>query len=143
MQSFWTREQAIWFCTELEKITPSFGIHVALGGGCLYKIPVRDERAQRKDVDVILYRIREHSEMNIRGLFSFLVGTKLDIMRKPYSQREDWWTSFVIKAAFRGRDIDFLVPENGRGRSYDRPGPLEHARGIVETIADDIARRDP
>jgi hypothetical protein len=115
MQSFWTREQAIWFCTELEKITPSFGIHVALGGGCLYKIPVRDERAQRKDVDVILYRIREHSEMNIRGLFSFLVGTKLDIMRK----------------------------ENGRGRSYDRPGPLEHARGIVETIADDIARRDP
>lgn len=113
------RTQAIWLCCEIEALSPMFGVHVALGGGCLYKLPKLSDFGTRKDVDIVLYRIREFPEMDLRGLFTTLL-TKLDINRKPYSQREHWWTSFVVKASFKGRDVDFLIPENGGELSYRR-----------------------
>lgn len=49
----WTQEEAIQLCRLLEALAPTFGCHVALTGGCLYK------DGERKDCDILLYRIRQ------------------------------------------------------------------------------------
>jgi hypothetical protein len=46
----WTQELALSECVRIEHAVSCFGLHVALTGGCLYKI------GPRKDLDIIIYR---------------------------------------------------------------------------------------
>jgi hypothetical protein len=57
------QRKAIQLCKKLESISPPFGLHVALTGGCLYKY------GERKDVDIILYRIRQVHEPDYLGFY--------------------------------------------------------------------------
>ena len=55
-------------CVLLESIAPSFGCHIALTGGTLYK------PGERKDMDILFYRIRQVSEIDMEGLSNAMVS---------------------------------------------------------------------
>lgn len=65
------QRDAIRLCKQIEDVAPEFGLHVALTGGCLYK------HGERKDVDIILYRIRQVSNPDYTGLYSKLSDLKI------------------------------------------------------------------
>lgn len=93
----WNTEQAMDLCSKLEVIAPDFGGHVALTGGTLYK------RGERKDVDILIYRIRQVPEINKQGLlnaFTQFEGVKI--------LSDHGW---CVKAELNGKDIDFFFPE--------------------------------
>ena len=89
-------EQGVMLCRMLEEIAPSYGCHVALTGGCLYK------DGERKDLDIIVYRIRQVEKIDVAG---FLKAAR-DMGLKYVSG-----FGFCIKADFVGTKIDFLFPE--------------------------------
>ena len=62
----WTQAEAIELCREIELICPKFGCHVALTGGLLYK------DGERKDCDLLFYRIRQVKAIDMEGLFDAL-----------------------------------------------------------------------
>ena len=92
----WTQEEAIELCKALEKFVPEFGCHVALTGGCLYS------DGQRKDVDIMFYRIRQVKEIDEKSLYAALTGFGI-----TFGQRHGW----VQKAFYEGKSIDFFFPE--------------------------------
>lgn len=96
----WTQEEAIKLCRAIERIAPEFGCHVALTGGCLYKF------GHRKDLDILLYRIRQVNQIDWQGLWLALddMGIKL--------QSDHGWCK---KAVFNGNGIDFFDPEADAG----------------------------
>ena len=91
---------AIAFCTLLEEIAPQYGAHVALTGGCLYKTE------NRKDIDIIFYRIRQKDRIDINGLFDMLFQKLGVVVIKKHNK---WLT----KAKWNDRAIDFFFPEEG------------------------------
>jgi hypothetical protein len=97
----WTLNNAALFCTLLEAIAPSYGFHVALTGGCLYK------DGPRKDCDVILYRIRTDGQPSTTPVEELLKAFKTKI---GISRLTDH--GFVVKAEYEGRQVDFLIPES-------------------------------
>lgn len=103
MNDMWTLAEAIELCKIVESNSPSFGAHVALTGGLLYK------DGDRKDCDVVLYRIRQISEIDVVGLFDRL--SRLGILVVGGGPVH----SFVVKATWRGKPIDFLIPEHDEG----------------------------
>jgi hypothetical protein len=111
----WTQQQAIDLCRKIEAIAPQYGCHVALTGGCLY----RD--GERKDADILFYRIRQWEQIDVVGLMAALVEIGVD------PGRDHGWCH---KATYEGRAIDFFFPE--------RPG-LEYP----QPDADDVLRFDP
>lgn len=80
----WTREDAIYLCWKINHIAPTYGCHVALTGGGLYK-PIQEER---KDVDILFYSIRQFEEIDVEGLFTALeeilgiMASRLDVNGK-------------------------------------------------------------
>ena len=58
----WTQQQAIDLCIQIEQFAPQYGCHVALTGGCLYK------SGPRKDVDIMVYRIRQVERIDLAAL---------------------------------------------------------------------------
>ena len=85
----------------LEELAPEFGCHVALTGGCLYK------DGNRKDCDIILYRIRQWKAIEwpkFRALLESLHGFVFETVKS-----EQQWL-FKAKTA-KGYSIDFLFPE--------------------------------
>lgn len=92
----WTLQTAREFCRDVETIAPDFGAHVALTGGCLYKV------GERKDVDVVLYRVRQSAEINIKGLWQAL--EKIGVL----FHRDCGW---CVKASYNGKPVDFFLPE--------------------------------
>lgn len=97
----WTREQAIDLCIAIEAVAPAFGCHVALTGGLLYK------SGERKDCDLVFYRVRQVEEIDVEGLFRALA----DIGIKRVTDGE----CFVIKAKHAAGNIDCLFPEADSG----------------------------
>jgi len=93
----WSRQDAITLCIAIEQISPTYGCHVALTGGLLYKT------GPRKDADIVLYRIRQVEQIDFDGLFRALKD-ELSI-----EQLEDH--GFCKKAIYEGREIDFLCPD--------------------------------
>jgi hypothetical protein len=63
MSEPWTQQEAIALAIKVEEICPKFGCHVALTGGLLYKT------GQRKDCDLLLYRIRQVKEIDFGNLW--------------------------------------------------------------------------
>lgn len=101
MEEPWTSALATDLCREIEKIAPLYGAHVALTGGCLYKT------GQRKDVDILFYRVRQAPRIEIKGLFEEL-ETELGIKRVS-------GCGWCIKAETKdGMKIDFFVPEESK-----------------------------
>lgn len=96
-------EKAVEVCKLVETISPNFGCHVALTGGCLYK------QGDRKDLDILFYRIRQTPEIDKDGLFNALrsVGFK-DITGFGWCH----------KAIFNGFSVDMFFPELAEGDDY-------------------------
>ena len=94
----WTQQQAINLCRLIETVAPDFGCHVALTGGALYK------DGERKDADILLYRIRQVEKIDVAGLMEELkkLGVEPGI---------DY--GWVFKATYEGKAIDFFFPERG------------------------------
>lgn len=103
--TIWTQEQAIALCVQLEVIAKSYGAHVGLTGGCLYKI------GDRKDCDILIYRIRDKT-INFPGLLAAFTAAGITI-------RHDF--GFCIKARYGERPIDFLYPESQVDSDYPEP----------------------
>jgi hypothetical protein len=96
--SGWTQAEAIALCRKIEDVCPAFGCHVALTGGLLYKL------GERKDCDIVFYRIRQVDEIDVVGLFGALA--KLGITAAAVE-----FVRFVVKATYRGRALDCFFPE--------------------------------
>lgn len=104
----WTQAEAVALCRLLESFAPRFGAHVALTGGCLY----RD--GERKDVDILVYRIRQMPAVDWVGFFR-------ECERFGISLSNDYgWNK---KATYRGKNIDFFDPEDdGEYGAYSPDG---------------------
>jgi hypothetical protein len=106
MSVAWTQQEAIVFCTLVEEIAPAYGCHVALTGGCLYK------RLDRKDLDVVLYRIRQKDTIERTKLFEAL-SSKLALYDVKHIN------GWITKAKWANRSIDFFFPEEDQNTSSE------------------------
>ena len=113
----WTQAQAIKLCTEIEAICPKFGCHVALTGGTLYAV------GERKDADILFYRIRQVDEIDVDGLMAAL--EKIGV--QPGADY-----GWCYKATYQTRAIDFFFPE--------RPGTECPGYGPPESLAEKPAQ---
>lgn len=95
----WTLREAIELCVLVEKICPDWGCHVGLTGGLLYK------EGDRKDLDLVFYRIRQVEGIDKVGLFDALSVIGINHLRG---------FGFVHKAEWIGKPIDCLFPEEDR-----------------------------
>lgn len=93
----WTQQEAIAMCCQLEIIAEQCGGHVALTGGTLYK------RGARKDLDVLVYRVRQVETFDW-ALFFDMIRSRLCIERGS----DYGWCK---KASLNGRAIDFFDPD--------------------------------
>jgi hypothetical protein len=96
MSEVWTLETAAQLCRMVEDIAPSFGAHVALTGGCLYK------DGERKDVDLVFYCIRQCDAIDEQGLLDGLALEGFSI-----GKQHGW----VYKAMYEGKEVDLFFPE--------------------------------
>lgn len=96
---FWTRQELVELCIAIESVCPRHGCHVAMTGGCLYKV------GYRKDADVLFYRIRQAEVIDVDGLFADL--EKLGLVRVG-------GFSWCWKFTYNGRGVDILFPEENR-----------------------------
>lgn len=101
-------ETAVLLCRRLEPIAIECGGHVALTGGCLYKDGVR------KDVDIIVYRIRQVDRFNWENFF-------FRIRMLGIQQGRDYGWCKKATGPF-GENIDFFDPENSGEYPTDRVG---------------------
>jgi hypothetical protein len=92
-----TQAIAIYQCVQLEQHAPDFGLHVALTGGCLYK------QGSRKDIDVVLYRIRQVETPDLAGFFA-----RLEAHGWTDKAFYGWVTKMISPA---GHSFDFFYPE--------------------------------
>ena len=95
-QEFWLQRTAVTVCRAIEQVCPPFGCHVALTGGLLYK------DGERKDLDILFYRIRQVPQINKEGLFAALVGIGFEDI-----QGFGW----LHKAVYMGKSVDIFFPE--------------------------------
>lgn len=93
----WTQAQAVELCRKLEEIAPQYGCHVALTGGTLYK------DGERKDADILFYRIRQVEAIDVEGLMAH-AHDKLGVCLG-----EDF--GWCYKATYNEQAIDFFFPE--------------------------------
>lgn len=103
-QSGWKREDAIALCVLIESVCPSYGCHVALTGGTLYK------PGDRKDCDVLFYRIRQAETIDQEGLFAALAELGIERLSG---------FGWVHKAMYQDKNIDMFFPEAPDGE-YER-----------------------
>jgi hypothetical protein len=96
----WNLQQAIDVCRKVEAICPDFGCHVALTGGTLYK------DGERKDLDLLFYRIRQIEEIDADGLFAALAGIGIEKVSG---------FGWCHKAVMDGKNIDCFFPEEVGG----------------------------
>lgn len=107
-EKFWTQEEAISVCKLVEEICPPFGCHVALTGGCLYK------DGERKDLDLLFYRIRQAETIEYLDLFEAMERIGFTV-----KSRHGW----VVKATFKGKSVDIFFPEIDQIKKPEAPKP--------------------
>lgn len=100
-------QEALTLCRLVEAIAPLYGAHVGLTGGCLYK------DGERKDIDLVLYRIRQVEKMDLDGLFKAFEESIGLVVTKRHG--------FVNKATWRAFSVDLLIPENPDFHEKDYP----------------------
>ena len=101
-----TLKKAIEICVLLEDIAPSCGCHVALTGGTLYKT------GERKDVDILFYRIRQAPVIDTVKLIA-----KMESLGFSLNEFSGGW---LLKGAYQGVSIDFFFPENEGDEAYTK-----------------------
>jgi hypothetical protein len=92
----WNREQAIALCIAVEALAPTYGAHVALTGGLLYK------EGKRKDADLLFYCIRQVDRIDEEGLLKALETIGLQVVKQH---------GWVRKAKWFDKDVDLFFPE--------------------------------
>ena len=97
-------EQAVRICRIIERASPEFGCHVALTGGCLYK------DGERKDIDLLFYRVRQVKEIDYQGLFAALVKLGFELPNG---------FGWLFKSKYFGCPVDMFFPEEVGGGEYD------------------------
>lgn len=97
----WTHQQAVDLCKKIEAVCPAYGCHVALTGGLLYK------DGERKDCDILFYRIRQCSEVNHKELFKALELLGVLKMLSGFG--------WCVKATCDYGSIDCFFPEEIKG----------------------------
>ena len=100
----WTQNEAVELCKKVESICPKFGCHVALTGGLLYK------EGQRKDCDLLFYRIRQVKDIDFDGLWMALGEIGFEKV-----------TGFgwCYKSKYNGKSVDMFSPEEQGGEYGD------------------------
>jgi hypothetical protein len=120
----WTQKQAIALCVLIESICPNYACHVALTGGMLYK------HGERKDCDLLFYRIRQAAKIDMEGLFDALSEIGFENIRG---------LGWCYKAEFEGRKLDLFFPEQPSGE-YNQDELVEREQARDEKVVfDDIA----
>ncbi len=102
----WNQKEAVELCRLIEAICPDYGCHVALTGGTLYK------EGERKDLDILFYRIRQVEYIDVDSLFNALVNIGVERVGGM-----DW----CIKATYQDKPIDCFFPE-ADGEEYHSSG---------------------
>jgi len=103
----WTFDQARSLIVRLEARLPEIGCHIGLTGGVLYK------EGQRKDLDLIVYRIRQTPVINDVALRNVFESCDIEILRE---------CGWVYKAKYQNKGIDILIPEStGKCNRYPTP----------------------
>lgn len=115
----WTQAQAIELCRKIEAFAPRYGCHVALTGGTLYHF------GERKDADILFYRIRQVEEIDVDGLMAALTGIGVT------PGNDHGW---CFKATYQSRAIDFFFPERP-GSEYPGRNP---APSLVPALKDEV-----
>jgi len=98
----WSQLEAIDLCRKIESVCPKFGCHVALTGGLLYK------NGDRKDCDILFYRIRQAAEIDMKGLWTALEPIGVEVIRG---------FGWCYKCVFKGKPLDCFFPEE-QGSEY-------------------------
>jgi hypothetical protein len=101
----WTQAEAIEFCSRVEVVCPRFGCHVALTGGLLYK------SGERKDCDILFYRIRQVDKIDYEGLWR-----ALEIIGLKQTTGFGW----CFKGTYEGKAVDMFFPEEQDGEYEER-----------------------
>lgn len=96
----WTQAEAIELCKKVESVCPVYGCHVALTGGLLYK------EGERKDCDIMFYRIRQRAKIDIDRLWDALRAIGLD---------KKSGFGWVFRAVYNGKSVDCFFPEEQAG----------------------------
>ena len=100
----WTLEEARVLIIELERLLPTVGCHIGLTGGVLYKEGIR------KDLDLIVYRIRDYGKIINADMVSVFEKCGVEIIRQY---------GWMYKARYKGKGIDILIPEStGKNDKY-------------------------
>ncbi len=99
----WNITDAIELIVKIEEIAPLYGCHVALTGGVLYKV------GERKDLDILFYRIRQVDKINTEGLMIALESLGLV---KPVG------SGWIYKSTFNNKGIDIFFPEEDGDEIY-------------------------
>lgn len=115
----WSAEQGVALCRQIEAICPTYGCHVALTGGLLYK------DGKRKDCDILFYRIRQVDVIDVVGLFAALAEIGVERVSG---------FGWCHKAVFEGRQIDCFFPEDDSGE-YERD-ESEDAQLLRDEVAE-------
>lgn len=100
----WTQSEAIKLARLVEDIAPDFRCHVALTGGCLYK------DGERKDCDLLFYRIRQEPEIDRQGLLTALCM----IPGFTLGNVHGW----VQKALYGDKNVDLFFPDHDDTEGY-------------------------
>lgn len=95
---------AVEACKLIESFAPLYGCHVALTGGCLYK------GGERKDIDILFYRIRQTPEIDMKGLF-------LALNFAGFSNPVGF--GWLYKSEYKGINFDMFFPESVGDEEYD------------------------
>jgi len=106
----WTMKEAIELCQRIESIAEKYGAHVALTGGTLYK------SGERKDVDILFYRIRQQDSIRAVAMCEELY----DVLGINIHACFGWVVKATMLHPITGEinDIDFFFPED---RKHDIP----------------------
>jgi hypothetical protein len=98
---------AIELCTAIYNISADRGIFPALAGGTLYK------EGERKDIDILLCNLSggdvKYDCLAATATFGHIIPSL--ILKKVCSGR-------VVKAVYKGVDIDFIYPEAAYDNTY-------------------------
>lgn len=114
------QQAAIALCRRIEAICPEYGFHVALTGGCLYK------EGDRKDMDILFYRIRQVPYKDCRPdeMFDRLASEMILVKESGFG----WCIKtthmvFHSGGTFERISVDCFFPEELRGPNYQADNP--------------------
>ena len=91
----WTQAEAIDLCRKIESVCQVAHCHVALTGGTLYK------DGERKDCDILFYRVRQVGSIDIACLLTILRKIGLETVS------DHGWCK---KARYNGKSVDMFFP---------------------------------